>query len=222
MSAERAGGGGWPNPLVGATPVAGVRVPDSRAAREAESACREAAGWVLYAHSARSYVFAALLGARERARFDEEALYVGCLLHDIGLTPGHADPVRAFEHVSADYASDFTSGLAWPHERTANVHRAIVLHMAREISASEAVEVRLLEAGVACDVTGRGWDALDPGAQEAVFQRLPRGPFKSEFSSLMQSEATAKPHCAAADLLDAGLVELIERAPHQDTADPTG
>jgi hypothetical protein len=103
------------------TPVAGVRVPDSDAARAAERLSREASPRTLYAHAVRSFLYASLLAKRDRERVDEEALYVGCVLHDIGLTSAH-------EHLS----------------------------------------------------------------------RFPRGPFKREFSELMQEEARRKPGCAAA------------------------
>jgi len=78
--------------------IASVRIPDSRAAIEAERLCREESPPVLYAHALRSYFFAWLLGKRDGLRFDEELLYVGCVLHDIGLTLAYDDPVRSFEY----------------------------------------------------------------------------------------------------------------------------
>jgi hypothetical protein len=42
--------------------IAGVRIPDSRAAKEAEQLCREESSPMLYAHALRSYFFACLLG----------------------------------------------------------------------------------------------------------------------------------------------------------------
>lgn len=207
----------WPEPLVELREVASVRVPDSRSAREAEELCREASGWMLYAHSARSYLFAALLGRRGHEQFDEEALYVGCLLHDLGLTPAHRDPVQAFEHVSADRAAEFVERREWSAPRRDTVHRAIAMHMAFEIPDAEAAEVRLLEAGVACDCAGRGREQLSSAEEKAIMGRLPRGRFKTEFPALLAAEAEAKPQTAAGRFVEAGLLEMIQACPYADT-----
>jgi hypothetical protein len=63
-------------------------------------------------------------------RYDEEALYVGCVLHDIGLTPRFDDPVRPFEHVSADTCAELVERHSWALPRRYRLHRAVVLHMA--------------------------------------------------------------------------------------------
>lgn len=207
----------WPELLVDLREFAGVRIPDSRSTREAEELCREVSGWMLYAHSARSYLFAALLARRGRERVDEEALYVGCLLHDLGLTPAHRDPIQAFERVSADRAAEFVERRAWSGPRRDTVHRAIAMHMAFEIPDAEAAEVRLLEAGVACDCAGRGREQLSAAEEKAIMGRLPRGRFKTEFPALLSAEAEAKPETAAGRFVEAGLLETIRACPFADT-----
>ena len=91
------------------TSVAGIRLPDSAAAAAANRLCRAVSTDVLYAHAARSFVFAALLADREGVRLDEEALYVGCILHDLGLTDTYRHPTTPFEYVSADIARELTA-----------------------------------------------------------------------------------------------------------------
>jgi HD superfamily phosphodiesterase len=193
--------------------VAGVRVPNSDAARAAHRLCRDASPPVLYAHAVRSFLYASLLADRERERVDAEALYVGCVLHDIGLTPSHQHPSRPFEHISAEVAVELTSTFGWPEVRRCDLRRAIILHMAEEVAASETAEARFLEAGVALDCTGRRFAEIAERAQGEILRRLPRGPFKSEFSTLMRAEADRKPGCAAATLIRAGLIERIAAAP---------
>jgi hypothetical protein len=203
-------------PHPGRTSIAGVRPPDTAVARAAEGLCREASDWALYAHTARSYYFAMLLARGERVGVDEEALYVGCILHDIGLTPAYDDPVRPFEHISAA-AANLVSTFRWPRVRRDNLERAVILHMADEVDDGESPEARMLEAGVACDVTGHRLDELDPRAREDILRQLPRGPFKREFTALMRREAERKPDCAAALLARRGLLERIEQAPFDDS-----
>jgi hypothetical protein len=193
--------------------VAGIRLPDTSAAVAAERLCRDVSPTVLYAHAARSYVFAVLLAKRERVKLDQEALYVGCVLHDLGLTEPYRDPTTPFEYVSADAARQFAAGQGWPAARTDLVHRAIVLHMATEVGEGESAEARLLEAGVALDVTGHRSVELDAGQVQEVLRAYPRGPFIPEFTALMQQEARRKPHSAAAVLVGKGLLTRIAQAP---------
>jgi HD domain len=190
--------------------VAGVRIPDSRAAIEAEQLCREESPPMLYAHALRSYFFAWLLGKRDGLRFDEELLYVGCVLHDIGLTSAHEDPVRSFEYVSADVAAELAERHRWELTRRYTLHRAVVLHMALSIMPTELPEVLLLEAGVACDVTGRRIDEISNRALREVVGRYSRADFKRGFAALLDSEARRKPHCSTALLFKHGLKQRID------------
>jgi HD superfamily phosphodiesterase len=196
--------------------VAGIRLPDTDVASAAERLTRAASGQMLYAHAVRSYLFAALLARHDRMRVDQEALYVGCVLHDIGLTPSYEDPIRAFEHVSADIAAELTVSFGWERERSANLHRAMVLHMAADVAESESPEARALEAGVAFDVTGNRLGHVDERARREVFRRFPRGAFKRDFAALLQREADRKPDSAAAALARLGLFDRIRQAPFED------
>jgi hypothetical protein len=196
--------------------IAGIAVPDSATARAAEALARERSPWMLYAHAKRSYLWAALLADGER--YDAEALFVAAVLHDIGLTPDHDDPVRPFEVVGADVAVAQVPG--WEPPRRDNVHRAIVLHMATEIAASESAEVRLLDAGVTCDVRGSGLEHIGERERAEILRLLPRGTFKPDFAALMQREADRKPGCAAAVLIGRGMLTAIAASPFADTPNP--
>jgi len=192
--------------------IAGVRVPDSRAAVEAEQLCRQESSPMLYAHSLRSYYFAALLGKRDDLRFDAELLFIGCVLHDIGLTPAYDDPARSFEYVSADFAAELAEKHRWALARRYTLHRSIVLHMAPEISPVELPEVLLLEAGVACDVSGTRVDDISRRALKEIVARFSRADFKRGFCATLVREARRKPDCSAALLLEHGLERRIDEA----------
>jgi hypothetical protein len=192
--------------------LADVRVPDSAAAVEAERLARAESPPVLHAHALRSYFFAALLAARSGMDYDQELLYVGCVLHDIGLTPRFADPVRAFEYVSADTCAELAERHGWTLPRRYRLHRAVVLHMAPTLPPAEETEVLLLEAGVACDVTGVRSQEVHARAIDELLARYPRAGFKREFTQLLRSEAARKPRTHAALLLR-GLEERIAGAP---------
>ncbi len=167
---------------------------------------------MLYAHALRSYFFAWLLGKGDGLRFDEELLYVGCVLHDIGLTPAYDDPVRSFEFVGADVAAGLAERHSWALTRRHTLHRSIVLHMAPEISPAEVSEVLLLEAGIACDVSGAGSDEISRRAMQEIVARYSRKDFKREFTAILEREARRKPECSAALLFRLGLGRRIEEA----------
>ena len=192
--------------------LAEVRVPDTAAAAEAERLARAESSPMLYGHALRSYFFAALLAARDGIDYDRELLYVGCVLHDIGLTPRFADPIRAFELVSADVCAELAERQGWALPRRYRLHRAVVLHMAPTLPPAEEAEVLLLEAGVACDVTGARSREVSARAIEELLARYPRVGFKRESTRLLRSEAAHKPLSHAALLLQ-GLEERIASAP---------
>ena len=193
--------------------LADVRVPDSAAAAAAERLARAESSPMLYGHALRSYFFAALLAARDRIDYDQELLYVGCVLHDLGLTPRFADPIRPFEHVSADTCAELAERHDWALPRRYRLHRAVVLHMAPTLPPAEEAEVLLLEAGVACDVTGARSREVSGRAIDELLARYPRVGFKREFTQLLRSEAARKPQTHAALLLQ-GLEERIADAPY--------
>src|ERR1043165_6371278 len=87
--------------------VAGVRIPDSKLAREATELLREHGTPLLFAHSLRVYLFGAIRGRHRNLTGDHELLYIGAVFHDLGLTPKYRSLDRRFEVDSANAARDF-------------------------------------------------------------------------------------------------------------------
>ncbi len=80
--------------------------PDSPIARAANQLVLEVSPPFLYYHCARTYVFAHVLGSREKIHYDQELLYLGALLHDLGLTE-RFDDHHPFEIARANAARTF-------------------------------------------------------------------------------------------------------------------
>ena len=70
--------------------IAGIKIPDSKMARDLTQLIRDTESDLLFHHSTRVYLFGALTGERKGLKFDPELLYVGAMFHDIGLTEGFA------------------------------------------------------------------------------------------------------------------------------------
>src|SRR6516165_6340285 len=140
--------------------IAGIRIPDSKLAREATDLLREHGTPLLFAHSIRVYLFGAIRGRHRGLTVDHELLYFGAVFHDLGLTAKYGSPSHRFEVDSANAARDFlrANGIA---EATAGVvWDAIALHTTPEIPWHKRPEIALVTGGVEADVLGDGLDEI--------------------------------------------------------------
>lgn len=82
---------------MGTTDIAGVKLPDSRIARDITQFVRDTASDMLFHHSARVYWWGALAGRKLGLAFDPELLYAAAMFHDARHSGAHAsrDPPRA-------------------------------------------------------------------------------------------------------------------------------
>ena len=87
--------------------IAGVRIPDSKLAREATELLREHGTPLLLAHSLRVYLFGAIRGRHRGLAVDHELLYFGAVFHDLGLTAKYRSRDHRFEVDGANAARDF-------------------------------------------------------------------------------------------------------------------
>ena len=58
--------------------IAGIHIPDSAVAKAATELVRDTQDDLLYNHSRRVFLWAALTGERRKLSFDAELLYLGC------------------------------------------------------------------------------------------------------------------------------------------------
>jgi hypothetical protein len=158
--------------------IAGITIPDSALAREAAQLVRDAEPDLLYNHSLRVFVWGALQGQSRGIGYDPELLYVGALFHDLGLNEGHRSADLRFEVDGANAARDFLRSHGVPEESVRVVWDAVALHTTPGIPEHKEPEVALVNAGVAYDVVGVGYDDIAAQTREAVIAALPRENFK--------------------------------------------
>ena len=108
-------------------------------------------------HSVRSYLFARLLaphiGLAAGRDFDEELLFLSCVLHDVGLSTLGKRNTR-FEVDGADRAAEFLSGQGVEADRVDAVWEAIALHNSFAIAERRGALSSLTYQGVAIDFGG--------------------------------------------------------------------
>ena len=195
-----------------------IRIPDSRAARDAFERCAETSEPFLVNHCVRTYLWGALLAANDTLQYDEELFYVASLLHDLGLTDTcrRNGKCNCFAAEGAQAALQFAQERQWPEPRQRALANAIHLHLNTRVSKKEGIEAHLLHAGASLDVIGARYDEVDVQNRSEVLDRYPRAGFKIRMIELMKNEAKMRPGSRAGYLVGIGLTRMIRSAPFTD------
>src|ERR1700675_3702075 len=162
------------NDLAKSIDLAGIRVPDSKLAREITELVRDTEPALLFYHSSRVYYWGALAGKRRGLRYDPELLYAGAMFHDMGLTHAHSSADERFEVDGANTARDFLRSHGIAQEDVDTVWTAIALHTTPGIPQHMHPVVALLTAGVEMDVLGLAYSEYSDAEREAVVGAHPR------------------------------------------------
>jgi hypothetical protein len=161
--------------------IAGVEIPATTAAAEATRLVGELTSPLLFHHSRRVFVFAALQARALGLEPDPELLYLSALFHDAGLLTPFSGTVQRFEIDGADHARRFMLDHGFTASAAEVVWMAIALHTTPGIPGRLAPEVAATALGVQTDVVGLGLDRLDGDQIEAVVAAHPRGDFADGF-----------------------------------------
>ncbi|WP_323122121.1 HD domain-containing protein [Burkholderia alba] len=155
--------------------IDGVRIPDSRLAREITDLVRDTASPLLFHHSSRVFYFGALAGKRRGLTFDPELLYCGCMFHDMGLTHRHSSACERFEVDGANAARAFLQRHGIDQQDIDTVWTAIALHTTPGIPQHMHPVVALVTAGVEMDVLGLTYSEYGDAERNAIVDAHPRG-----------------------------------------------
>ncbi|HZB43525.1 MAG TPA: HD domain-containing protein [Ilumatobacter sp.] len=147
---------------------------------------------VVAAHSERSYQFAAALAAADGVELDEEVLYLGTMLHDVGLSSA-VDGSERFEVRGANLVRELLREHGMEPDRIGNVWDCIAMHASTELARHKSPETRYANRGIAMDVRSAGVEALDPTLVRAVLDGWPRHDFPTEFEAVLAEEVRAHP-----------------------------
>jgi hypothetical protein len=171
-----------------------VRIPDSKLAREVTDIVRDTESELLFNHSSRVYLFAALAGEHRGLRFDPELLYTGAMFHDMGLTKVHSSANERFEVDGANAARDFLKRHGITQTDIETVWTAIALHTTPGIPKHMHPVVALVTAGVEMDVLGLSYGEYSDAEREAIVNAFPRTPhFKEDIIQAFYDAIKHKP-----------------------------
>ncbi|MGV0645457.1 HD domain-containing protein [Mycolicibacterium sp. XJ2546] len=152
-------------------------LPDSDLAVSARRLAEEVSPEFVYHHCVRSYLFARELAAGDGLRagrdYDDELVFVACLLHDLGVTD-YANGDQRFEVDGADAAARFLRNQGVDEARTATVWSTIALHTSPGLAHRFGAVQGVAQRGIATDVVGLGREQLRSGFAERVHAAWPR------------------------------------------------
>ncbi|MFJ2821975.1 HD domain-containing protein [Streptomyces toxytricini] len=171
-------------------------LPRTELAAQALHYAAEVEPEVIFRHSVRSYLFARALadhdGMRAGADFDDELVFLSCVLHDLGLSEqGNGD--QRFEVDGADLAARFLRARGTGEDAVTVVWDAIALHTSVGIASRKGPEVALAHAGITVDVLGLGRESLPEGFADRVHGAFPRSDLAYEMTDLIARQALANP-----------------------------
>ncbi|UWU90969.1 HD domain-containing protein [Bradyrhizobium sp. CB1015] len=156
--------------------ILGVRIPDSKLARDAAQVIRDTETDLLFQHSMRVYYWAALAGKRKGLTFDPELLYVAAMFHDYGLTAGYGESHLRYEVDGANAAREFLRSHGISEADGQRVWLAIALHTTNGISPHMEPTAALLAEAANMDLVGAGFDDFTAEQRSAIEAAYPRPP----------------------------------------------
>lgn len=175
---------------------------------------------VLANHCLRAYLFGSAIAARRGLRpgadYDDELLFLACVLHDVGLSEEGDGDLR-FEVDGADLAVRFLLEQGYPQDRAQVVWDAIALHTSPQIAERKGLVVALTQQGTVADVAGTGADLLPAGFADEVHAQFPRLDLENGLADAIVAQALAKPAKGAPMTLPGELVRQRVPSVHVST-----
>ncbi len=172
-------------------------IPDSEIAKKATQLVKQVSPKGLYHHCVRTYLFGEILGKRDGLKYDRELLYLGAVMHDLGLTEKFDSGEQRFEVDGADVAQAFVLEHGLSVEKAEIVWDAIALHTSAGIASRKQPEIALVHLGAGADLFGIGLEDIAPETIERVIDAYSRlGLNRSAMESII-SQIKQKPQFAA-------------------------
>jgi hypothetical protein len=171
-------------------------LPDSDIASAAKQFVFDVSPAFVANHSVRSYLFArelaAARGLRPDVDYDDELVFLSCVLHDLGVTD-HANGDQRFEVDGADAAARFLSERGVPEDRVTTVWQAIALHTSVGIAHRFGAVHAITHMGIGTDIVGTDRDMLPPGFADRVHEAWPRHDLGYALTEAIARQVEANP-----------------------------
>lgn len=184
-------------------------VPRTPACIGAQEVAEKYCSVALLNHCLRSYVWAAAYGSREGVPYDPELLFVGSLLHDIGLVPEFDSHSVGFDDASGHVAYVFATGAGWDEARRTRLVDVVLSHMWEVVDVDVLPEGFLLERSTSMDISGRYMDDFTAEFKAEVLHHFPRAGIAEEFLACFRDQVERKPASSPARAIQNGIADRI-------------
>jgi hypothetical protein len=200
-------------PLRRPVPVAVPTAPDSRLAREAESAAREQGG-ALAGHGYRTWILGHALARQDRQALDPELFYVAALLHDAGIVrivAGEDFTIRSARVVSEVAAR----GRPDDSSVATSLADSVVAHATPGLRADSDPIGFYVQIGAMADLAAlRRWD-LPRGYTGSAYRAHPANDVFGVVAAAINAEAGAVPRGRFAMLRWSGMSLMVRFSPNR-------
>ncbi len=209
---------GFAGPKQVSLALAEIPLPRTATAAAAGALCTESSTPALANHCHRTYLWGALLAARDGIAFDAELFYVASLLHDLGITERFAPhgEVACFAFSGAEAAERFARNAGWTPLRAHTLAEAICLHLNPIVALKEGPEAHLLRQGSGLDVVGLRFSEIAAESRAEVLARHPRLGLSNELAATLDRDARQHPGTRMAGLCRLGFAHRVRTAPFPD------
>ncbi len=160
-----------------------LAIPDSRIAKDAAEHAQTLCPPNLYLHCIRTYFYGGLLAQGQGLKVDLELLFVGSILHDLGISPTFIEEAShlCFATTGAREAARFVVARGWDETRVRRLYESISLHFnARIDHRVHGTEARFLGEGAQIDVLGMRFQRVPRSAVRVIEEQYPRKDFEQE------------------------------------------
>lgn len=188
-----------PEPEALPSVVARVRLVDSEIAKRATELSRTLSPPYLFNHAVRTFLFGSLVGRASGRKFDEEILYLACILHDLGLTDRFEGNLP-FEIQGAEAAKHFLEEHAYAREKIGIVWDGIAMH-ASPIGQFKQAEVALVGEGAGADAIEPDFSEIQKSDVAEIVKQFPRLKFKDAFVKTCAGVARRHPKGASSSFM---------------------
>jgi hypothetical protein len=177
-------------------PDSPIDLPDSEIARAARQFVFDVSPAFVAHHSVRSYLFGCELavakGMRRDIDYDDELVFLSCILHDLGVTE-YANGDQRFEVDGADAAARFLRDHGVAEERITSVWQAIALHTSAGLAHRFGAEQAVAQLGISADIIGVDRQLLPTGFADRVHAVWPRHDVGYALAEIIADQIEANP-----------------------------
>jgi len=175
--------------------------------------------WLLR-HGLRTWLFGRLLGQLDGTEADAEALYLACLLHDVGVTDEYRIPAgdsgtacSCFAAHGAHVSEQKLLELGASALLASEVADAIGMHLNAKVGLDAGGTARLVNQGAALDVVGVRASDVGRTVVREVLARHDRAGFAEELLSVVRAENADRPRGRMASFFGVGMGQAIRLNP---------